>query len=410
MRNDYINVLYVDENQDGTTGGSHYCLLDLVNMIDKNKVNPLVMFYQDNRVTENLRKYNIRVIIYCKPDPINLREAVSDKKLANHPILSRILRGIQILINITRTDIIPLMYFIIFIIKHKIHIIHLNNSVFAGLHWVIAAKVTGRKIVVHQRTHLEKIMPLMSYHHQFIDYVLGVSDHTKEYLLQHGVNLSKYTTLYDRIDLDKFYKRIKKTPEMLREEFSVKRNQPLIGVVGNLQRWKGQITVIEAVNTLKNKYPDLRCLLIGDSSKKTPDDIKFYEELRTMIQEYNLEQNVVITGHRDDIPDILSALDLFIHASTSPEPFGMVILEAMAMRKAIIASNEGGPLEMIIDGESGFLVKPNDPKILAEKIDLVLSDISIRARLGENALQRMQSKFTELNTQYVENLYKRILT
>ncbi len=409
MKNNLINVLYVDENQDGTTGGSHYCLLDLVREIDKNKVNPIVMFYQDNRITDSLREANIPVIIYSKPEPTNIRKVLSDIKLPLQSVISRLLRGPQLLINIIRTDFIPFIYFMLFLMKYRINIIHLNNTVFAGLHWVLAAKLTGRKVVVHQRTHLSNIIPIMSYHHHLVDYIFGMSDYTKKYLEQYGVNISKYTTFYDRIDLVSFYKRIIKTPQSIRKEFSVDIEQPFIGIVGNLQRWKGQITVVQAVNILKDKYPDLKCLLIGDSSTKTKDDVAFYQELKEMINEYSLERNVMITGHRNDVPDILGVLDIFIHASISPEPFGMVVLEAMAMGKAIIASNEGGPLEMIINNESGILIKPNDPKLLADKIDLLISDAALRARLGENAMKRMKSQFTFLDTPFVENLYRQIL-
>jgi len=87
----------------------------------------------------------------------------------------------------------------------------------------------------------------------------------------------------------------------------------------------------------------------------------------------------------------------------------LVVLEAMALGKAEIASNEGGPVEMIENGISGFLIEPGNPDMLREKIDYLLSDPTFRFRLGENALERVKTKFSTLDIKYIENLYLKLL-
>lgn len=395
-----INVLYVEENQDGTTGGSHACLLDMVRVIDKSKVSPLIMFYEENRLLDDFKREKVKVFIYRRPKAIKFNNISSDS------FIYRIPRAI---INIILTDVIPLIYYIYFIIRHKIQIIHLNNTVFAGLIWTLAAKITRIKIVAHERTRLAYIHFTNRYHHRWFDYILGMSKSSELYLKKNGVNLSKYSTFYDRIDVDKFRSRVTKSREEIRKELNLKSEHQVVGIVGNLQRWKGQLTIIDAVHRLIKKYPEIVCLFIGDASQNSPDDIVFYQEIKSKIQENNLQKNLILTGHRNDVPDLLNALDVFIHASTSPEPYGLVVLEAMAMEKAIIASNEGGSAEMIVNNESGLLIKPGNPEILAETLDLLLSDQEKCKEMGIAAYKRVAENFSTIDIAFVENLYFKLL-
>jgi glycosyltransferase involved in cell wall biosynthesis len=311
--------------------------------------------------------------------------------------------------NVMRSDLIPLIGFAAFLLRNEIRIVHLNDSIFSGLPWVVAAKLTGRKVLSHHRGCLPNISPHLRYHHHWLDHILGVSHYIREYLRPFGVDLSKYSTLYNRIDLDRFRGRITQTEQQVRRQFAATPTQPLIGTVGNLQRWKGQRTVIEAIALLREKYSDLKCLLIGDTSNKHRDDILYFEELKEAIRTLGLQSHVLLTGHRQDIPDILQALDVFVHASVDPEAFGRVIVEAMGMGKAVIASNKGGPTEIIENGVSGILIPPGNARLLAEKIDLLLSDPRLRDRLGQEARKRAEEQFTTLDIALVERLYQNLL-
>lgn len=403
--NEKITVLYVEENQDGTTGGSHYCLLDLVKAINKNEFDSHVMFYESNKVVNKLKRESI-VYIFNKPLPVNLVRKRKNSRLLFLFRASILLKFIQFPINIFRTNLWPIAFFVYYILKNDIHIIHLNNTVFTYFDWLVAAKLTRRKIVVHQRTHMGKVSKILKYCPNYYDYIIGISEYTKEYLVEKGVDISRYITIYDRIDADALKSKMTKSKQEMKQEFNAYDEQPLIGIIGNIQPWKGQATVIHAVKILRTKYPDLICLLVGDMSDERET---FNKEIRKSIKDYGLEKNVIITGFRTDIADIQNALDVFIHASISPEPFGLVVLEAMAMGTAIVASNEGGPLEMITDGESGFLIEPGKPEILANRIDVFLSDKEIRKRMGEAAEERFYKQFSTFDVNMIEAVYHRLL-
>jgi glycosyltransferase involved in cell wall biosynthesis len=405
MDNVKTRILYVEESQDGTVGGSHYCMLDLINELDKNKFHSSVMFYEQNSLVSRCRALGAEVTIYEKPKPLSSLKQEGEK---SQKIWIRIIRKNKIsrmLYNNIMTSFFPLAYFIWFILKNKIDIVHLNNSVFTFYEWVLAVKITFRKIVVHQRSHFKKISPYLKYHHRYYDYILGMSDYTKKYLVENGVDVSKYRTFYDRIDVKKLKGRINRSIEEVRKEFRIDEKDHVIGIVGNIQPWKGQMTVVKAVEIIKKTYPNIKCLLVGDWS---PQRIDYVNEIKSFIKENGLQDEITLTGHRADVPELLSCMEIFIHASISPEPFGMVILEAMALKKAIIASNEGGPLEMLKDGKSGYLIEPGNSELLAEKIDKLLSDKKLCKSFGEAAYHTVDEEFSALDMDFVESMYSRL--
>ncbi len=400
-------LLYVEENQDGTTGGSHYCLLELIKAIDRDRFEVYVIFYQSNRMIGQFEEYAI-VQIFNKPPTINLVAKIraSDVRWVRKTAL--LVKPVQFILNIIRTNVIPITYFSYYILKNKIRLVHLNNTVFTFFDWLVAAKLCRRKIVVHQRTHLARISNWLKHCHKYYDFIFGISEFTKQYLVENSVNAdsSRYMTLYDTIDIEGFKAGMSQDADAIRQELGIDPGRPLIGIVGNIQEWKGQMTVIDAVSRLKPKYPDIACLLVGDFSNERE---AFNSQILEKIKSSNLEENVIITGFRNDIADIQRSLDIFIHASIHPEPYGLVVLEAMLMGTAVIASNEGGPAEMIIDSETGFLVRPGDPEILADRIDMLLSDQQLRERIAKAGQKRFNDHFSTFDVKSVESVYTKLL-
>jgi len=181
-------------------------------------------------------------------------------------------------------------------------------------------------------------------------------------------------------------------------------------MVGNFQEWKGQHVVIEALGIIKTKYPDLECLLIGDVPKNK-QDIEYFEKIKQNILDKGLKQNIIITGYRNDVPDLINSCDVMLHASIIPEPFGMVVLESMCLKKPVIATNIGGPKEIIENGLSGILIPPANSTILAEEIDFLLHNEEQRKSIGENAIKRVSNNFSfDHFSHEIDNFYHQIFS
>ena len=102
---------------------------------------------------------------------------------------------------------------------------------------------------------------------------------------------------------------------------------------------------------------------------------------------------MILTGARRDVAACLDAMDVAIHSSTNPEPFGRVLIEAMALSRPLVAPREGGPLEIVVDGETGLLVAPRDATALAQGIDRLVADPVLRRRMGEAGRARVEAVF-----------------
>jgi len=123
-------------------------------------------------------------------------------------------------------------------------------------------------------------------------------------------------------------------------------------------------------------------------------DAAYEVQLRTLARDLGIDDRVIFTGERADVPDLLAAADVAVHCSVDPEPFGLVILEAMAAGRAVIASNAGGPAEIIEAGNSGLLTRPGDHSELGEAMLRVLTDRELRGRLARNGAARLESRFS----------------
>jgi len=139
--------------------------------------------------------------------------------------------------------------------------------------------------------------------------------------------------------------------------------------------------------------------------------IEYAERLRTRIAAPDLAGHVVLAGARRDVPACLDAMDIVVHASVVAEPFGRVMIEAMALGCPVIAPREGGPLFIVRDGETGMLVPPRDPDALAEALLALLAEPARRTAMGRAGRARVDAVFDiRHHVGAMEALFEEILT
>jgi glycosyltransferase involved in cell wall biosynthesis len=175
----------------------------------------------------------------------------------------------------------------------------------------------------------------------------------------------------------------------VRREFGIPPDAPVVGIVGHLQPWKGQLLAVEAVARARRQFPALRCLVVGGVHRRGAE---YGEQLRQRVAAPDLAGHVVLTGARRDVLACMDAMDIVLHTSDR-EPFGRVMIEAMAVGRPVIAPREGGPLVIVVDGETGLLVTPRDPDALAAAIVELLADPARRAAMGRAARARVERVF-----------------
>jgi glycosyltransferase involved in cell wall biosynthesis len=165
-----------------------------------------------------------------------------------------------------------------------------------------------------------------------------------------------------------------------------------VGMVATTAVWKGHKTFLRAISLIPNNLL-LRAYVIGGPIYETGNSQYSLEELQSFARELGVSDRVGFTGYIEDIASALRALDIAVHASTSPEPFGLSIIEAMACARPVIASKGGGPEEIIVEGVNGFFHTPGDSRSLAERIVELVRNPELRKRLGEAGRKTAEERF-----------------
>ena len=160
--------------------------------------------------------------------------------------------------------------------------------------------------------------------------------------------------------------------------------------------WKGQELFVKAAISVCRARGNCAFYLVGDVP--SPDDIPYKQRLLRMIADAGCSHRIRLLGFRRDVAAVMRAMDVVVHSSVEPEPFGMVVLEAMAQGRAVIAAAEGGPLEVVQDGVNGLLVPPRDEEALAEAMLSLIDAPAKRAYLGENAEFTISRRFSPQRT------------
>jgi glycosyltransferase involved in cell wall biosynthesis len=184
----------------------------------------------------------------------------------------------------------------------------------------------------------------------------------------------------------------------------VPRASPLIAWCGRLQRWKGAHLLLDAARRIHDVRPDARFAIVGGTMFGL--DVAYADELHRQAEALGLSAVVEWAGHVDDARPWLGAATLCAHTSTRPEPFGLVMAEAMMQARPVVAFREGGAAEIVADGETGLLVTPQDTGALARAVLDLLGDDARCRRMGEAARRRALDRFdADRMTRDIQALY-----
>lgn len=235
---------------------------------------------------------------------------------------------------------------------------------------------------------------------RYVDRFIVVSDALQETLLQnYGIASNRISKVYNGINLKKFNP--ENNSHTLRKEWNLSEAVPLIGAIGRMVREKGFEFLINAVPDVVKTVPDATFLIVGEGPLK--------KELEDLSKRLKIEKRIVFTGFRNDINDILAAIDVLVMPSLT-EGFPMVTLEAMAMSKPIVATDIDGITEQITDGENGILVPPKDHIALSQSILKLIHDKDFSIKLGMSARDRVEQEFSvEKMVEETEKVYLSLL-
>ncbi len=290
--------------------------------------------------------------------------------------------------------------------QEKVDLIH-SHLPDQNFYSCLVGRLTGSKTIVTyhssprcaERERLRWAIKLWFVRHSAAAVVV-VSDHLKQSLRSLEFPADRLVRIYNGVEVGRFA--LPQTGR-LGAELNCQNGTKLIGMVANLRESKGYEYFIQAARQVTDLMPQTRFVAIGEI------DQGIAKRLRELVQQMSLQDRFFFLGFREDVPGLLSDLDVFVLSSIS-EGFSLATVEAMAAGKPVIVTRSGGPQEIVDDGRTGFLVPPADPDALAGKICELLANPERAADLARTARAKVASSFTlEKMIPEYERLYERCL-
>ena len=287
----------------------------------------------------------------------------------------------------------------------QIQLVH-THLIHADLYGTLAAKFAGVRTIISSRHNDDRFRhnPLLIW----LNWVLA-RRHTKLIVISDWIG--KFLQDVERIPVEKIIRihyglhaepiAKQANAKYVRREFQIPEDVPVIGTIGRLTAQKGQQYLLQAIKEIRPEFPMLRVVLVGDGELRT--------ELETLARDLGIRENIIFTGYRHDAIKLLSGFDFFVFPSLW-EGFGLVLLEAMALKKAIVASRVSAIPESVRAGETGILVPPEEAEPLAEALRTLLYNHELAQKMGTAGYERLQHEFSVTKmVQATTSLYESLL-
>ena len=360
--------------------GADIVLYELITKLDKDKYQPTVLLPNDGPLVKKLKESNIEVDIMNYP-------ILRRKYFTPKGIISYFINYIKYSRRIVK-----------YIKDNGIDIVHINTS--AVLEGRYIKKHSMAKIVWHIHEILVSPKIVAKIINKTIaksaDKIICVSDAVKNHFKE-MTGREDVQVIYNGVDNSKFSPNAK--TDYLKEEFGIKDENIVIGMIGRLNAWKGQKDLLNALELVFKENNQAKGLFVGgvfEGQEWRIDDFKSF------IKEKNCEDRVIFTDFRNDSPSIHNLIDIFVLPSTNPDPLPTVVLEAMATAKPIVGYRHGGICEMVKDRENGLLVEVNNYEELAKAILKLVNDEKLRREYGEKSSIRQRKMFSL--SSYISNI------
>ncbi|MCD5390701.1 glycosyltransferase [candidate division NPL-UPA2 bacterium] len=346
---------------------------------------------QEQRIlseARELKKRGYRVIIACRPDSRILPRANE--------------AGVEACkINIRSSfSLRAFLRLILIMHREKVDIVNTHSSKDSWLA-SLAARLTTRSKLIRTR-HVSIPIPRHPFNivYRLPHKIMTCGVTIRQAMIRdNGLEPGKIVSIPTGVDLQRFDFSIDGTS--IRKEFGIKPDAPLVGTVGIIRSEKGHFHLIKAIQQVLEVKPETRLLIVGDEPKG--------DTVRRQIKELGLEKQIIMTGLRDDIPQVLAALNIFVLPSLR-EGVPQAVAQALAMKKAVVATAVGGVPELIENERTGILVPPQDVEALSEAMVELLDDREKARRLGENGRRFIEEKFSlEGMVEKIESLYRDLL-
>ncbi len=358
------SVLYVSHHAE-IVGGGEISLLQLAGQLDRERWSPLMVLPGPGPMAAHCKRHDIPTFTLPMP---------------SCRWFSRDLRaGVTRLREIIRVT--------------DAAVLHANGTramIYAGL----AGRLEGRRVVWHVREAesdglIDRLLSSLA--HRIVvnsKAVAGRFSHAAQ---------AKLLCIYNGVDLETYHPMPREAGDDVRRRLGVPFHVPMVMTMGRFSPDKGHECVLETARLLAAPLPNLHWVLAGEGDQRA--------DLEARCRDLGLDGRIRFPGWLTDVPRALAGCDLFVLPSVR-EGFGRVLVEAMAMRKPVVAARTGGVPEVVVPGETGILVPPRNPEALAQAVRAMIANPKLAEYFGQNGRHRAEERFSlSRHVQAVSHVY-----
>lgn len=362
------NVLFLQSSSEGY--GSGKIILQVLRFYQTQGFSPVVLLTNEGPIQQALAQ--LKIPFFVQNLGILRRKYVNPSGLLNR--LSKNLKAYRFLSELHQ--------------QYEFELVYSNTlAVIVGAYWAKRRQIPH---IWHIHEILPGPKPLVKILANMLDQSTAkpiavsqaVADHWQPLLKK-----SRIEVIHNGIPYDEFLMEIPSA----KKDLELPDDKVVLGMIGRINPGKGQLFFLEMAEKLAKKYSETHFVLVGDPF---PGYESILEEVKKEIRSKSLEARVTYLGFREDIPKVMSALDIFILPSILPDSFPTVILEAMAAGKPVVATRSGGASEMILEGKTGFLIPISSVEKGVEALEELIQNGDLRRKMGEEGRKRVLTAFS----------------
>ncbi|MEW8956566.1 glycosyltransferase family 4 protein [Clostridium sp.] len=376
------NILYLHAGAE--LYGADIVLLQLMKNLDKEKYKLHIILPCDGPLVKEMENIGAKVSVL--EYPILRRKYFNPKGIIDYAIEFK--RNVKILKK--------------YCLDNNIEVVHSNTMA------VLEGAALKRALDIHHVWHIHEIITKPKVINKFLckvisktaNRVIAVSNAVKNHLLDTGYfKTTPVDVIYNGIDNTVFNENNK--VDYLKEEYNIKEDEVVVGLIGRVNSWKGQESFLEALNHVLPKYPKAKAMMVGGVFQGEEWRM---ESLKEKVENSPAKDRIIVEDYRSDTKNVHCLYDIFVLPSIQPDPLPTVVLEAMASGKPVIGYRHGGVTEMVKENYNGLFAEVCDPEDLGKKIEVLLNDKNLRETYGKNSCTRQRESFSLES--YVRNFEK----
>lgn len=404
---DATRVLVIEASSGGVVGGSLTGLYHMVRGFDRERYKFAMALYERKTIEQDLASLGVPVFYLSRrrlPKEHGLQALRSYHSVRRLSFLRAGMHQTRVTVATLLEDVPAAARCVRVLRALRPDLVHVGNGLRANFDALLACWLLKIPALCHVKG-FEKYSARERWMAKRVSAIVCMTQAVLEHCKRHGIVHRREVVIYDALDPLDFVPR--REAPAVRSELGVPEGVPLVGVVGNIQEWKGQMVFVEALAQLAARVPEVRGVIIGGVHRAGE---RYYRMLLERARSLGVAERLIVTGFREDVPDLVHALDVLVHTSVRPEPFGRVILEGMMSGKPVVAASAGGVPELVEHGRTGLLVPPGQPEALANAVAGLLGSPDARRAMGERAKSWAEQRFSlARHVQEFERLYRVIL-